>query len=170
MNSIPNWNFYSKYDFKNKDGITINLGREVGKVMQVCEGGLGTGELNTRLKKMKTIWMMQLASFFYYGGLMYKKTLQMMNQQNINKLNVFLAGRGSQVIDWLPLGQTSEVLKMMIVSALEIDKKSTGIALKRDTDHCKMEAAEGMLKPSLKFDGQELGEEEFVFDFISGES
>ena len=159
-----------QHSYVNKEGITVIMGNKIGNVIRTAEGNLGSGNLGETLKKMKSIWMMQLAAFFYYGGLMYRKTMKDLGEKDLNQLSILLAGRGSQVIEWLPKGYTNDLLVAITASAMSIDSEISEIQIVRKESETKLEAAVGMLKSPLKHNKTELKEKDFVFDYLIGES
>ncbi|MEX1307232.1 MAG: hypothetical protein AB1Z19_01740, partial [Eubacteriales bacterium] len=157
-----------QFDIVADDGLVRNMGEEIGQIIRSDGGLLGKEEYLHILKKMKTVWLFQLAAFFYYGGLMYKKNTESIGTVENTTISFFLSGRGAQIINWLPMGTTEKVLKEMVRIALDA-KSDVVINIVQETDTKKTESAIGMLKEPISNEGMTLDEKQCTFDYVAGE-
>ncbi len=157
-----------QFDTMADDGQVRNLGEEISQIFRTNSGSLGDEQNLHVLKKMRTVWLFQLAAFFYYGGLMYKKNAENIGGLQNTTIDFFISGRGSQIISWLPIGITEKVMKEMVRDALEAESNVV-INIIQEEGSKKTESAIGMLKEPISNDGVTLDEEKCMFDYVAGE-
>lgn len=155
----------------NVDGAKRNIGEEISLIFKRAAATLGVGENLRKVRGLQTIWLFWLSSFFYYGALMYNKSWDLVagEHDSLHSLQIFLSGRGSNLIDWLP-DNASKFLVEIAKNAL--NKSSAVIKMERnDKEERKLESAKGMLLPALKAgtNSEVLDQDSFILDYVAGE-